>query len=104
MGPDRLCDLRPHQKTAARAAMNQDDLLEFVMAHEISLRLLLPRGAHVESGLMRGHWNVRDFQQIDVLKLRFSPEQSQRDPQHALRNSPTVAVTAAESGSDVGGR
>ena len=90
------------RETAARAAMNQDDLLGFVMAHEIG-HLLLPRGAHVESGLMRGHWNVRDFQKIDVLKLGFSPEQVSEIRSTLLRNSPTVAVTAAESGSDVGG-
>lgn len=89
--------------TAARAAMNEDDLLGFVMAHEIA-HLLLPRGAHVESGLMRGHWNVRDFQRIDVLKLGFSPEQVSEIRSTLLRNAPTVAVAAADSGSEVGRR
>ena len=61
--------------TAARAAMNEDDLLGFVMTHEIA-HLLLPRGSHTETGLMRGHWTIRDLQLIDVLKLGFSPQEA----------------------------
>lgn len=80
-------------ETAARAAMNEDDLLGFVMAHEIA-HLMLPRGAHAEGGLMRGRWNVRDFQQTDVLKLGFSPEQATAIRSTLLHNRPTLAVNA----------
>jgi hypothetical protein len=83
--------------TAARAAMNEDDLLGFVMAHEIA-HLMLPRGAHAEGGLMRGRWNVRDFQQIDVLKLGFSPQQASEIRSTLLHNPPTLAVNAAAVG------
>jgi hypothetical protein len=83
--------------TAARAAMNEDDLLGFVMAHEIA-HLMLPRGAHAEGGLMRGHWNVRDFQQIDVLKLGFSPEQANEIRSTLLHNRPTLAANAEAAG------
>jgi hypothetical protein len=83
--------------TAARAAMNEDDLLGFVMAHEIA-HLMLPRGSHVEAGLMRGHWNVRDFQRTDVLKLGFSPEQASGIRSTLLHNSPTLAVNAEAVG------
>ena len=79
--------------TAARAAMNEDDLLGFVMAHEIA-HLMLPRGAHAETGLMRGHWNVRDFQQIDVMRLGFSPQQASEIRSTLLHNSPTIAANA----------
>jgi hypothetical protein len=79
--------------TAARAAMNEDDLLGFVMAHEIA-HLMLPRGAHAEGGLMRGHWNVRDFQQTDVLKLGFSPDQASEIRSTLLHNRPTLVVNA----------
>ena len=80
--------------TAARAAMNEDDLLGFVMAHEIA-HLMLPRGAHEETGLMRGHWNVRDFQQTDVMRLGFSPQQASEIRSTLLHNQPTAAVNAA---------
>jgi hypothetical protein len=85
--------------TAARAAMNEDDLLGFVMAHEIA-HLMLPRGAHEERGLMRGHWNVRDFQQIDVMTLGFSPQQAAEIRGTLLHNPPTLAANAAVGQSD----
>jgi hypothetical protein len=83
--------------TAARAAMNEDDLLGFVMAHEIA-HLMLPRGSHVDDGLMRGHWNVRDFRQTDVLKLEFSPEQASEIRSTLLHNQPVLAVNAEAAG------
>jgi len=83
--------------TAARAAMSEEDLLGFVMAHEIA-HLMLPRGAHVEAGLMRGHWNVRDFRQTDVLKLGFSAEQANEIRSTLLHNRPTLAVNAEAAG------
>jgi hypothetical protein len=84
--------------TAARAAMNEDDLLGFVMAHEIA-HLLLPRGAHTESGLMRGHWNVRDFQQTDVLKLGFSPQQASQMRNTLLHDAPIRSAETLAAGS-----
>ena len=79
--------------TAARAAMNEDDLLGFVMTHEIA-HLLLPRGSHTQTGLMRGHWNVRDLQKIDVVKLGFSPEEASDIRRMLQRNPPMVAANA----------
>jgi hypothetical protein len=85
--------------TAARAAMNEDDLLGFVMAHEIA-HLMLPRGAHEETGLMRGHWNVRDFQQTDVVTLGFSPQQAAEVRSTLLHSPPTLAANATVGQSD----
>jgi len=85
--------------TAARAAMNEDDLLGFVMAHEIA-HLMLPRGAHEETGLMRGHWNVRDFQQTDVVTLGFSPQQAAGIRSTLLHSPPTLAANATVGQSD----
>jgi len=85
--------------TAARAAMNEDDLLGFVMAHEIA-HLMLPRGAHEETGLMRGHWNVRDFQHTDVMTLGFSPQQAAEIRSTLLHSPPTLAVNATVGQSD----
>lgn len=80
--------------TAARAAMREDDLLGFAMAHEIA-HLLLPRGAHSDSGIMRGHWNVEDLRRIDVLNLDFSPQQASTMRDTLTHNSPTIAANAA---------
>ena len=77
--------------TAARAAMNEDDLLGFVMAHEIA-HLMLPRGSHAETGLMRGRWDVRDFQRTDVLTLGFSPDQASEIRSTLLHKRPTLAA------------
>ncbi len=83
--------------TAARAAMNEDDLLGFVMAHEIA-HLMLPRGAHEQTGLMRGHWNVRDFQHTDVMRLGFSPQQASEIRSTLLHNPPALAANEAAVG------
>ena len=82
--------------TAARAAMNEDDLLGFAMAHEIA-HLLLPRGAHSDSGIMRGHWNVEDLRRVDVLKLEFSAQQASEIRTTLMRNSPAVAANVANA-------
>jgi hypothetical protein len=73
--------------------MNEDDLLGFVMTHEIA-HLLLPPASHTATGLMRGHWNVRDLQQIDVLKLGFSQEEASGIRRMLQRNPPMVAENA----------
>jgi len=47
---------------------------------------------------MRGHWNVRDFRQTDVLTLEFSPEQASEIRSTLLHNQPTLAVNAGAAG------
>jgi len=47
---------------------------------------------------MRGHWDVRDFQRIDVLKLGFSSEQADEIRSTLLHNQPTLAVNAEAAG------
>jgi hypothetical protein len=51
-------------------------LLGAVMAHEIG-HMLLP-DAHSRTGLMRGAWNDRDLQLIDMVGLRFSDGERER--------------------------
>jgi hypothetical protein len=84
--------------TASRAAMNEADLLGFVMVHEIA-HLLLPRGSP-ESGLMRSQWTVRDFKHIDVATLEFSPLQGSQIREMIESNPPTFAAnTGVDRGS-----
>jgi hypothetical protein len=80
--------------TAAKSAMNEGDLLGFVMAHEIA-HLLLPPASHSGTGLMRGHWTVRDLQQTDVLKLGFSPQQASSIRSMLRHDSPMFAAHTA---------
>ena len=82
------------RNTAARATIGEDDLLGFVMAHEIA-HLLLPRGAHVDSGLMRGYWDVHDFRGVDLRQLGFSQQQASSMRATLLGNSQTLASTAS---------
>jgi hypothetical protein len=63
------------RSTAAEAAINEADLLGFVLAHEIG-HLLSPRGTHPPAGLMKGRWSVHDFRHLDVLTLGFSETQA----------------------------
>ena len=65
---DRVRDI------ARQAAINEDDLLGYVMAHEIG-HLLLPPGSHDNGSLMRSGWAVRDLARANVPQLEFSPLQ-----------------------------
>jgi hypothetical protein len=85
------------RSTAADAAMKEGDLLGFVMAHEIG-HLLLPRGSHPSTGLMRGHWHVRDFQGLDVLTLGFSAKQASQMRDTIENETPLIARAAVPCG------
>jgi hypothetical protein len=51
------------------------DLMGLVIAHELG-HLLLPYGSHSETGIMRGRWEVRELQRLDVRQLGFTPFQA----------------------------
>jgi hypothetical protein len=78
--------------TASRAAMNEADLLGFVMAHEIG-HLLLPSRSP-DTGLMRSRWTVRDFKRLDVATLEFSPLQASQIRKTIENNPPTFVARA----------
>jgi hypothetical protein len=59
---------------AMRIPVNEADLLGFVMAHEVGH--LVSGGSLGETGPMKNHWNVRDFQRIDLRALEFSEQQA----------------------------
>ena len=63
------------RNVAWQAAIRDDDLLGYVMSHEIG-HLLLPAGSHDTQGLMRPDWAVRELTSVDVLKLEFSQFQA----------------------------
>jgi len=60
---------------ALEVPTNESDLLGFVMAHEIG-HLMLPRGSHSRSGLMKSDWDIRDLGRVDLQKLQFSELQA----------------------------
>jgi hypothetical protein len=53
------------------------DLMGLVIAHELG-HLLLPYGSHSDTGVMRGRWEVRELQRLDVRQLGFTPFQAQQ--------------------------
>ena len=63
------------RNVALQAAIKDDELLGYVMAHEIG-HLLLPADSHDTKGLMRAEWAVRELTGVDLLKLEFSPVQA----------------------------
>jgi hypothetical protein len=60
---------------AAGSRENDPDLMGLVIAHELG-HLLLPFGAHSDEGVMRGRWEVRELQRLDVRQLGFTPFQA----------------------------
>ena len=67
---DRLRD------TAQQAATSVDDLLAFVLAHEIA-RLLLPADSASSAGLMmKNRWTIEEIRRLDVRRLGFSTLQA----------------------------
>jgi hypothetical protein len=60
---------------AGRIPANEGELLGFVMAHEIG-HLMLPGGLRQDTGPMKNHWHIRDFQRLSLPTLEFSPEQA----------------------------
>jgi hypothetical protein len=53
------------------------DLMGLVIAHELG-HLLLPYGSHSDTGVMRGRWEPRELQRLDVRQLGFTPFQAQQ--------------------------
>ena len=84
--------------TAAQAPTGVDDLLAFVMAHEIG-HLLLPHGSQSESGLMKGRWAAQEFKQLDVRTLGFSALEARQIRNTIANDKPTLAARAAPSAS-----
>jgi len=62
---------------ALEVPTSDSNLLGFVMAHEIG-HLMLPRGSHTRSGLMKSDWDVRDLARVDLQKLQFSELQAEQ--------------------------
>ena len=64
---------------------NDPDLMGLVIAHELG-HLLLPYGSHSDEGVMRGRWEVRELQRLDVRQLGFTPFQAQQIRRRASRS------------------
>lgn len=84
------------RQVAEEGAASEVDLLGFVMTHETA-HLLLGRGSDLDSGLMKGHWARRDFQEIDALKLGFSEVQAEQI-RNTLENNPAPPWAIATRG------
>lgn len=63
-------------KTAERYAVPRGALLGYAMAHELG-HLLLPTGAHGQSGVMRATWTLEDFGAIRKGSLMMDGREAQ---------------------------
>lgn len=81
---DRVCNV------AAASAASREEVLGTIIAHELG-HLLLPSGAHSETGLMRPSWQLLDFRGVDSEQWRFTPEQA-----HAVRRRLRQSLAAVE--------
>jgi hypothetical protein len=67
-----------HERIEASAQRHGTDpakILGYVMAHEVG-HILLARGAHSFTGIMRSHWNRFEILSIERSLLRFTNEQA----------------------------
>jgi hypothetical protein len=72
---DRVCNV------AAASAASRAEVLGTIIAHELG-HLLLPSGAHSETGLMRSSWQLLDFGAVDSAQWRFTPAQANAVRRH----------------------
>ena len=89
---DRLSD------TAHQAATSVDDLLAFVMAHEIA-RLLLPADSALTAGLMKNRWTIEEIRRLDVRRLGFTTVQASLMRTTIEDDGAVFAARAAREGS-----
>ena len=85
---DRLRD------TARHATTSLEDVLGFVMAHEIA-HLLLPVDAQAKAGLMKDRWTVDEFRQLNVRQLGFSELETDLIRNTVANDLSTLASRAA---------
>jgi hypothetical protein len=84
--------------TAQKVAMSEDDLLAYVMAHQVA-RLLMPAGAPFDTHVLKSRWTIEEIRQLRVRKLDFSPLQVSVMRTTIENDTPTLAVRAARAGS-----
>jgi hypothetical protein len=86
--------------TAQNVAISEDDLLAYVMAHQIA-RLLLPMGAPFDSHSLRRSWTIEEIKQLRVRKLDFTPQQVSLMRTTIENDTPVLAAREARGESDV---
>jgi hypothetical protein len=89
---DRVRDM------AQKVPMSQDDLLAYVIAHQIA-RLLLPAGSPFDTHSLRSNWTIDEIRQLRVRKLDFSQQQVSVMHNTIKNDAPTLAARAARAGS-----
>jgi hypothetical protein len=85
--------LKLAEEKAREVNLSPIDVLSYAATHEIG-HLLLGDQAHTARGLMKAHWEARDFQAMALNRLYFIPEQAR-----ALRMRYGIARRAKTSSS-----
>jgi hypothetical protein len=73
-GRQAMVFYREIERTAHSKAVHTNELLGYVIAHELG-HLLLPPSAHSANGIMRAHWGDRDYVRIAGSSLTFTDDQ-----------------------------
>ena len=84
--------------TAQKVAMSEDDLLAYVIAHQIA-RLLVPAGSPFDTDRLKSRWTIDQIRALRVRKLDFSPLQVSVMRTTIENDTPTLAARAARAGS-----
>jgi hypothetical protein len=91
-GPGRIAYVF-YSRLPSTPVSEDSQILGLVIAHELG-HLLLPYGSHSETGIMRGHWVVRELRRVGLHALGFTPFQAQE----IRRRASVAAVCGDEEG------
>jgi len=84
--------------TALAAGMSADDVLAFVLVHDIA-RLLSPTDLALPSAAMKSQWTIAEFAHVDIRKMTFSSLQASLMRTTIENDYPSFAARAARVGS-----
>ena len=72
-GVDGITVIYERIRTATEGPTRVQSILAHVLAHEIA-HVLIGTAGHAETGIMKAHWNGRDYAAMNVKPLEFTPD------------------------------
>lgn len=75
-------------------------VLGYAMAHEIG-HLLLGKGNHTSSGIMKGAWGLRELRMAETGELRFTKKQEKRVREQVRRRAEMATAVVASARGEI---